>query len=1068
MSKNISKTLIVGLGGTGKTVIREIKKRMLRTYGEIPDLVKFIAFDTDEVNNENIPFKYYYDGQTYEDYKYLIGNKEFRKIPYPGIEVVRNDAICANQLNLDELVKVSNRLNGKGANGYRVIGRSYFLNDSQNIINLLRRTITELRNTNLGAAQTARGYHIVNNQITAYVIASLAGGTGSSAFQDISRMLQEAGIQTQYATAAGQDMIFGVFYLPKFFEGMPHTENININAYTALSELDYTLNLSDPTKYPIGSIELQNDAQDYHGAPNNGKRVHYSGVYLIDSLTGKGQSHTIKSASSYVASFIASSIAATSADLMSSFVNSQHKSCTVEEKFQNYSGLGYCELRFDRQELVKYLLNQKLDETLFRFKRGNSKATANEIAKSFITANHLNEGVKADAEDVDTRSQLNELTDSIINMSDQQLLSLTMGSVDTGKEAAANIETSKTRYLNSIGGIVSQATKAFARPKTNLCNALREELDKYQSGMGFGNFPDLALCLRDSFVDMKAGLEEELSLLETKFETIENELKGIKNTISENTRKGFFGIGSQLDEQDVAINNYRNKVRFDAGSEQKPTLAWLKVDSERKKEAVSIYEELIGIVEAYYKKEERETINGTETVITGSYTRIEGMYASLNRLIVGENNNYKPKYEAVKETVYADAYFKDYFESHPQSAMKLSQETERRLYEYMGSLFAALPVVDSNLLAQMRDKILELLPNDDLVKEIHGYSIVEVDEGGNRTQTNVVKSIDELFIHCFGKYADIENPMDVENNPQLKMLNQVILLFDTLWQYLNFNGAEGSLPPVKNIVLGVYDTQNYIFNAANGYNQILPADWGYNSFIGLGDPDRIAFMLMETAIPAFKLMGVNAWANEFNIKKNTVYTFTDKRLEEIDMIMPNVHEEGEIAWAYGWLFGLITNPSGKDGIRVKPSYAYLSKKAGRTADSDGDYNYFATTNRKSDIAVCHRKFVNDDEICRDILNRAMEMLGEDNIGSVVRIKEWVNNDGMWNEKIRGKKRISMTPEEENVIQNEIKYLAKRFARLLTYGLTLDNSTGKVTHLFSQAINDREAARNSNNANDQNA
>ncbi|MBQ3734423.1 MAG: hypothetical protein II859_10735 [Bacteroidales bacterium] len=41
MAKNISKTLIIGLGGTGQTVIREIKKRMLRTYGEIPDLVKF-------------------------------------------------------------------------------------------------------------------------------------------------------------------------------------------------------------------------------------------------------------------------------------------------------------------------------------------------------------------------------------------------------------------------------------------------------------------------------------------------------------------------------------------------------------------------------------------------------------------------------------------------------------------------------------------------------------------------------------------------------------------------------------------------------------------------------------------------------------------------------------------------------------------------------------------------------------------------------------------------------------------------------------------------------------------
>ena len=59
----------------------------------------------------------------------------------------------------------------------------------------------------------------------------------------------------------------------------------------------------------------------------------------------------------------------------------------------------------------------------------------------------------------------------------------------------------------------------------------------------------------------------------------------------------------------------------------------------------------------------------------------------------------------------------------------------------------------------------------------------------------------------------------------------------------------------------------------------------------------------------------------------------------------------------------------------------------------------------------------------------------------------------------------MTLEEVNVIQNEKKYLAMRFARLAGYGLTLDNNTGKVTHLFNQAINEREAEKDPNKAND---
>jgi len=450
MAKNISKTLIIGLGGTGQTVIREIKKRMLRTYGEIPDLVKFLSFDTDDVSNKNTSFKYYYDGESHEDFKYHIQGHEFWKIPAPGLDTVKRDTICAAHLNIDELVNVSNRLSGKGANGYRVIGRSHFLNDSLNIIKKLGRVVSDLRSAGAAALNSANGYNIVNNQITVYVIASLAGGTGSSAFQDMSRMLQIAGVNTQYATAAGQDMIFGVFFLPSFFKGFSHTENIEINTYTALSELDYTLELGDANKYPQGHQALADDDQDYHGHLNNGKRVHYSGVYLVDSMTSTGQTHEIADASSYVASFIASSIAATSNDIMSSYVNSQHKTHTVQGKYQKYSTLGYCELRFNRQELVRYLLNRKLLESLSLFKSGNG-FIASQIAQNFIDANQLNEGVEADSEGNDTRSQSNQLTDAIIKMSDERFTKITMASVDTGNNAADNIEANNKTYLNLIG-----------------------------------------------------------------------------------------------------------------------------------------------------------------------------------------------------------------------------------------------------------------------------------------------------------------------------------------------------------------------------------------------------------------------------------------------------------------------------------------------------------------------------------------------------------------------------------------------------------------------------------------
>lgn len=1043
MAKDISRTLIVGLGGTGQTVIRDIKKRMLRTYGEIPPLVRFLEFDTDGLSDDGTPFKYYYGGQTHEDFKYRIGNNEFLQIPSPGLAVIKRDPTCIQKLDMDQLAKVAARLQGHGAGGYRVMGRSHFLNFSQNIINILKNTLGGLRNANLGAQETSKGYNISSNGITVYVIASIAGGTGSSAFQDMSRMLQIAGVNVQYTTAANLDKIFGIFFLPKFFEGIPNTDNVCINAYTALSELDYAFDLGDSQRHPLGSIEIQDDEQDYTGFTQNNKRVIFDSIYLVDALTSKGNSHTLSEASNYVASFIASSIAADGTALISSYVNSNHKTNTVDGKYQLYSGLGYCELRFNRQDLVKYLLNKKLINFVEGFKYGEGNRTATQIAEAYVNSNGLNEGVKGRLPQEDTRTQLNELTDAIINLNDRRLTSPTMASVDTGKEAATNIVTSRNQYLTKIGTAIQEIIEEFATQKESIVQGLKNMLDEYKTGKGFGLFPDLARSLVTIFNDMKAGLEDEVDNYSRQFESIERSLVQVKNTIGENTSKGFLGFGSKEDAQETAIRSYINKVRYDNGRSGNPTLAWLKVETARKNEAIAIYKKLIETVEGYYKEEEVETVNGSQINISGSFQRVENLYKALMELLIKENNSYQPTSAAVNETILADSYFKRYFESHAAETMPLSDQDRYELDEYISKLFAELPTVNGEKLAEMREKLATHLPASGLIRRMKEERI----------------SIDELFIECFGTYGSINNTRDLDANPQLKMLEQVNMLFETLWSYLNFRGQ--GLQPCKNMVVGVYDTSNNIFSTANGYANVI-SGWDSYSYVSLGDPDRIAFMLMETAIPAFKLMNVDSWASEFNQKKQYTYTFSDKRLENIDMIMPGVNEEAEIAWAYGWLFGLITNSKKKRGLRVKPSYAYATDK-NIALESDGEYNYFATLTNRSNIADCHRKFVNDIDISKDIYVQAMNMLGSDPLGNIIKIKEWVNDKKMWDVGVRGKERSTLSPSEVRVIQNEIKHLALRFVRL-GYGLSLD-SNGQVTHTYSEAIEEKEKAQRSKKAKD---
>ena len=1028
MAKDISRTLIIGLGGTGQSVIRDIKKRLFRRYGEIPELVKFLAFDTDNDEYQDTPFKYYYDGENRETKKYNLQKDEFRKIGRPGMPVLQDDPICKN-LNFTELGKVYGLTNGIGANGFRVMGRAHFLYNSGEIMAMLNNVVSKLRNANLLETERAvKGYNVANNNISVYVVASLAGGTGSSSFLDLSRMLQHAGVNVQPMGAQTQsDRIFGMFFMPSFFKDKPNTPNIQINTYVALSELDYTLVLNDRDRYPEGCEALERDKNDYEGY-NTYQPVRYSNVYLIDADTRKGHAHDFKEAAGYVASFIAASIAASSGALDSSYSNSTHCMHDVDGKKQLYSGLGYCEIRLDRQNLVRYLLNRQLREVLAAYKDGDDSYKVDAVVDKFIEDNQLNEGVMPLEEGMeDTRADLNELIDSIINMKDKKFTSVVMSRVQTGKDAASNIENSKVRYLNSLSTAAAEAIKDFALSKKSKLNNLHDLLKKCQTQKGFGKFPDLAKRMKNSFVNMKLGLEDEIAQHRTKMTQLETDLRKIKNQIDENTSKGFLGIGNKTEAQKAALLSYSKKVELASATEKDPTLGSLKLEIARKEEAIAIYDELINIIDTYYKEEEVETGADRKRIqISGTSLDVLQMYDALRGLVDSENDAYKPSKAAKNETIFADAYFKEYFECHKTEAFELTEQAYEDLEQFISRIFVDQPKADNDLLAKLREFLLGLLPEDVKIKKI---------------QQNLL-SIDQLFIDCFGKADDIDDPHDHTTYPQLGLFDQLDALFDSLWQYKEFRGSN-SIPVACQCVVGVYNTDFHILDRHNGYEAHLPNTHSYQ-YINLGDPDKIVFMLQETAVPAFKMKDAAVWTTEYNKKKKTTYSYSDKRMEGIDLISPEkLNEEGEIAWAYGWLFGLIASVNGR--VQVKPSGAYMSKE-NRVAGNLDYYDYFRIKSQKpSDLNVCHRLFIRDEELFEDIYTQAMTLLDGDKAGQIIKIFHWVNDDEY--KKNRGKKWESMLEDERLVIQGEPLNLAKRFERLSsgTLSISYDVNARKVKY-----------------------
>lgn len=1035
MAKDISRTLIIGLGGTGQAVIREVKKGLLRRYGEIPELVKFLSFDTDKDDYKNTPFQYYFGGENRSTKKYNLQQDEFDQIGRPGLAVLKSDPICKN-LNFGQLENIYGLTNGVGANGYRIMGRAHFLYNSDRIMGKLANTVEELKNADqLQRAVANKGFNVVGDSVSVYVVASLAGGTGSSAFMDLSRMLQHAGINMINNNADEMsDRIYGVFFLPSFFRNKPNTPNIRINTYVALSELDHALNL---TGLDEGTPERENDLNVYNfnGAETTTNHpVRFSNVFLIDDTTRSGNKHDFEEATGYVASFLAASIAANASALESCYSNSTHSLRDLDGKKQFYSSLGYCEIRFDRQNLVKYLLNRQLNESLLRFRDGDLFLNMDEIADQFINENQLNEGIKSqNEEDDDTRSQQNQLIDSIYKIVDKRFVNKVMSTPATGKTASATIVKNKNNYITEINAEITEALREFAPRKRTLANNIRELLDEYQAKEGFGRFPDLAKRLCLSFTLMKEGLEDEIVVHNNKENEILQLLKADELFIKNNYGSGLLGIGSKKDAQKRRITSYKNKVQG-LGTEENPTLCRLTLERARKEEAIRVYEELINIIITYYKEEPQEKKGRMTIETSGSFLDVVTSFDCLKTLIVAENEAYKPSKAAKNETIYVDAYFKEYFEKNNGKAFEFTESLCEGLYDQFVQILSNGDNLDNTTIENLRRYLLTSLPDTALIKKVQNYQM----------------SLDQLFIDCFGTAENIDDQRDFEKYPHLAIFRQLDALFDPIWQYSEFRGGN-SLKPALQCVVGVYDREFHILDRKNGYKAYLPHAHTYE-FANVGDPDRIIFVLQEGAIPAFKVRDATNWKGEFDKNKGQTYAFSDERLERIEMITPEVlNENGEIAWAYGWLFGLIKSVAGR--IRVKPTSTYMSAGT-RVWDNYGYYNYFGITiQNSSDIEKCHRQFIRDNELFQDIYHQAMSLLDGDKPGNIVKIEHWVNDEEMWSPDIRGKIKTSMEGPERRVIQEEAKYLEKRFDRLssTTLKITIDPSTRKVRYDDSLGI-----------------
>lgn len=260
----LKRSLFIGLGGTGLKSILHTKKRFIDTYGEIPPMTAFLAFDTDgDSINTSI------DSQR-GDQRISLDASEFLHIRVRSPqEVLRQQAELFDFVpskNRSLLVSLTN-----GAGQVRSNGRFATHFNYGAIESAISTKLTSVLNADVISNDI---FEVNGNDVEVNMMFSVAGGTGSGTFLDMAYIVKEVskGIN---ATVGVSTIAFAI--LPDVFNAMmngPAMANVLPNGYGALHDLDFLMHHNFDKKplqikYANKSIKIETPPFDLVFTINN-------------------------------------------------------------------------------------------------------------------------------------------------------------------------------------------------------------------------------------------------------------------------------------------------------------------------------------------------------------------------------------------------------------------------------------------------------------------------------------------------------------------------------------------------------------------------------------------------------------------------------------------------------------------------------------------------------------------------------------------------------------------------------------------------------------------------------
>jgi len=351
----LSKTVYIGLGGTGAKALLKTKAMMLENYGEIPPMIKFHVYDTDtsdkvsmkDINGNVVSFS---------------ESTEFTHIKVPNVKryVEANPEICASLPT--EILSLRDSITA-GAGQFRALGRLALLKSfDTDFGTTIGNIVEDVKNWAVGI----NSKYSVNTEVptTIVVVFSVAGGTGAGAFIDFPLYLKN------YLKLADSNEVklIAVGMLPDVYSSLGVlAKNCPSNAYTGLREYEF---LSDYDKFNGNTNFLPEQPI------STGKYSVNSSLYdmfiLVNNKSRKYNFNKIDEMTSFIGRsvYLMSGRTGGIQDSVLDNVAQIDKGKLFKNKERSYFGMGSAELLLETEKVAEYYSLTQIDHLVQYLKRG--------------------------------------------------------------------------------------------------------------------------------------------------------------------------------------------------------------------------------------------------------------------------------------------------------------------------------------------------------------------------------------------------------------------------------------------------------------------------------------------------------------------------------------------------------------------------------------------------------------------------------------------------------------------------------------------------------------------------